>query len=160
MAKIRRARKRDEAVAAQAAELHLLQHAQQLDLGKEAEVADFIEEEGAVAGLLEVAFAGADRSGKCALLVAEQLGFNEGFRNGAAGDGHKRAAGAGAEIMDGAGDQFLAGAAFAGDQHRGVEIGDAAHELIDALHLRAGADEAVAAGRLFQASAVRSEAAA
>jgi hypothetical protein len=61
----------DEAVAAQAVELHLLQDAQQLDLGEQAEVADFIEEERAVGGLLEVAFASADGAGEGALLVAE-----------------------------------------------------------------------------------------
>ena len=52
--------------------------------------------------------------------------------------------------MDGAGDQFLTGSAFARDEHGGVEIGDATHELIDALHLRAAANEAIAAGRFFQ----------
>jgi len=52
--------------------------------------------------------------------------------------------------MDGASDQFLAGSAFAGDEHGGVEVGDAADELINALHLRAGADETVAAGGLFE----------
>ena len=62
--------------------------------------------------------------------------------------------------MDGAGDQFLAGSAFAGDQHRGIEIGDAADELIDALHLRAGADEPVATGWAPRGAAARSGAAA
>ena len=84
---MRRARSGYELAGAEAAELHLLQDAQQLDLGEEAEVADFVEEERAVGGLLEVAFASADGAGEGAFLVAEELGFNEGFRNGAAGDG-------------------------------------------------------------------------
>ena len=125
---------RNKLVAAQAAELHLLQNAQQLDLGEEAQVADFVEEEGAVAGLLEVAFAGAHRAGEGAFFVAEEFGFNQGFGDGAAGDGDEGLVGAGAEIVNGAGDQFLAGAAFAGDQNRGIEVGDAADQLIDALH--------------------------
>ena len=124
----------DELVRAQAAELHLLQNAQQLDLGEEAEVADFVEEERAVGGLLEVAFAGADRTGEGAFLVAEELGFDQGLGNGAAGDGDERLLGARAEVVNGAGDQLLAGAAFAGDEHGGIEIGDAADELVNALH--------------------------
>ena len=56
-----------------------------------------------------------------------------------------------AEIMNGAGDQFLAGSAFAGDEHGGVEIGDAAHQLIDALHAGAGSDDAIAGARLLDA---------
>ncbi len=46
----------NELITAQAAELHLLQYAKEFDLCKEAQVADFIEEEGAVRGLLKVAF--------------------------------------------------------------------------------------------------------
>ena len=142
---------RDEPVAAQAAELHLLQDAEELDLGKEAQIADFIEEERAVGGLLEVAFAGGDGAGEGAFLVAEELGFDEGFWNGAAGDSDKGAVGAGAEVVNGAGDQFLTRAAFAGDEHGGVEIGHAAHKLIDALHAGAGADDAIAGGGVLDA---------
>ena len=79
----------NEPVAAQAVELPLLQDAQELDLSEEAEVADFVEEERAVAGLLEVAFAGADGAGEGAFFVAEKLGFDESFGDGAAGDGDK-----------------------------------------------------------------------
>jgi hypothetical protein len=53
--------------------------------------------------------------------------------------------------MDGPGNQFLAGSASPGHQHRGVEIGHAAHELIDALHLLTGADNVVAMAGLFHA---------
>ena len=81
---------RDEAVAAQAAELALLQNAQELDLGVEAEFADFVQEEGAVAGLLEEAFAGAYGAGEGAFLVAEELGFDQSFRDRAAGNGDER----------------------------------------------------------------------
>ena len=85
----------NKAVAAQAVELHLLEDAQKFYLGEQAEVADFIEEERAVAGLLKVAFASADRAGECAFFMAEEFGFNQRFRDGAAGDGNKRAAGSG-----------------------------------------------------------------
>ena len=71
---------RDQAVAAQAVELHLLQNAQQLDLGEEAQIADLIQEERAVGGLLEIAFARAHRAGESAFLMAKELGLDQGFR--------------------------------------------------------------------------------
>ena len=46
-------------------------------------------------------------------------------------------------LIDGAGDQFLAGAALAGDQHGHVLRGDPADRLVHFLHLRAAADEHV-----------------
>src|SRR5580704_19280719 len=61
----------DELIRAEAAEFHLLQDAQELYLREHAEIADFIEEEGAVAGLLEVALAGADGASECAFFMAE-----------------------------------------------------------------------------------------
>src|SRR5581483_2710175 len=136
--------KRNEAVRTQPAELHLLQHAQQLDLRVQAQIADFVEEERAVAGLLEVAFARTHGAGKSALLMAEELSFDEGFRNRAARDGDERLARTGAEIVNGARDQLLAGSAFAGDQHGGIEIGDAADKLKHALHARARTKNLVA----------------
>ena len=55
-------------------------------------------------------------------------------RNGACGPA--------AVLVDGAGDQFLAGAALAGDQHRHVLGGDAADGLVHLAHGRAAADHA------------------
>ena len=46
-----------------------------------------------------------------------------------------------AVLVDGAGDQLLAGAALAGDQHRDVLSGDAADGLVDLAHGGAGADD-------------------
>ena len=141
---------RNKTIAAQAAEFHLLQYAQKFDLCKGAQVSDFIQEERAVCGLLKVTFAGTDRAGECALLMTEQLGLNQGFRNSAAGDGNKRTAGAGTKIMDGAGNQFLAGSAVARHQDRGVEIGYATYQLINPLHVRARSNQPIASRRLFE----------
>src|ERR1700721_3062327 len=60
----------DELIRAGAAEFHLLQNAEELYLREHAQIADFIEEEGAVAGLLEVAFARANSAGECAFFMA------------------------------------------------------------------------------------------
>ena len=45
--------------------------------------------------------------------------------------------------MDGAGDQFLAGAALAGDHHRRIAVRDAADHLEDLLHRHGLADDGV-----------------
>ena len=50
--------------------------------------------------------------------------------------------------MDGPGDQFLAGAALAQDQHRGLGLGDVLDQLHDLPHRRALADDFLVAGHL------------
>ena len=67
--------------AAQPLELALLQHAQQLRLQLERDLADFVEEHGAAVGQLEAADALADRAGERALLVAEQLALEQPGRD-------------------------------------------------------------------------------
>src|SRR5262249_24123520 len=52
-----------------------------------------------------------------------------------------------AERVDRAGDELLAGAALAGDQHRHVRARDARDELEDATHRLARGDDAVHLGR-------------
>ena len=104
-------------------------------------VADLVEEERAAVALLELADAAAVGAGEGALLVAEQLALQQGLRDGGAVEGQERRLGPGAVLVDGAGDQFLAGAALAGDQHRHVLGGDAADGLVDLAHGRAGADD-------------------
>ena len=98
-----------------------LQRAQQLDLHVEAQFADFVEEQRAAVGFLEFAQMLVAGAGERALLVAEQDGFDQVLRNGAAIDGDERLAGAFRRALDGAGDQFLAGAGFAFDQDRNVD---------------------------------------
>ena len=95
---------RNEPVTAQAVEFHLLQHAQELDLRKRTQVPNLIEEKRAVARLLEVAFARPSRTGEGALFMPEQLGFNQSFRDSAAGDSYEGTTGSGAQIVNGAGD--------------------------------------------------------
>ena len=79
----------DGAVAADALELALLQHAQDLGLRLEAHVADLVEQEGSAVGDLELAFARRRRAGEGPLLVAEELGFEELFRKGGAAHVHE-----------------------------------------------------------------------
>jgi hypothetical protein len=114
-----------------AAEALVLQQLQQLDLGGRVGLADLVEEQrAAFCGLHQAGLALAG-IGEGALLVAEQLGLDQLRRQRAAvqlDEGH--AHGAGPEVQR-AGDQFLAGAGLAVDQHRRrVGVG----ELLLGLH--------------------------
>ena len=82
---------RYEPGAAQAAEFHLLQDPEQLDLREQTQIADFVQEQRAVGRLLEIAFMRSHRAGVGTLFMAEQLGLNQSFRDGATGNSHKRA---------------------------------------------------------------------
>ena len=63
--------------AAEPLELALLQHAQQLDLRGQLHVADLVEEQRAALRELEPALLAILRAGERALLVAEQLRFDQ-----------------------------------------------------------------------------------
>src|SRR5512146_2240052 len=108
---------RDEAIAAKAAELHLLKYAQQLYLREEAQIANFVKEQSAIGSLFEVAFTSTDRARKRALFVAKQLGFNQSLGNCSARNRDERLVGARTQIMYGAGDQFLARTTLTCHQH-------------------------------------------
>ena len=84
-----------------------------------------------------------DGAGEGAFAMAEKLGFEEVFRQGAAIDGDEGGELAAAVEMEGAGDQFLAGAAFAQDEDGAVGVGHALDHLEDVLHLGGIADELV-----------------
>ena len=80
---------------------------------------DFIKKQAAAVGVLDLAdpaFAGA---GEGVGLVAENLAFEQVFRQAAAVEGDELLAFAPAEVVQAARDQFLASAGFALDQHIG-----------------------------------------
>ncbi len=82
--------------AADARELAFLQHAQQLGLQLDRQIADFVEEERAAAGLLDLARAPLGRAGEGPALVAEEFAFEQSVRDGRAvhGDERRRASAA------------------------------------------------------------------
>ena len=97
------------------------------------------------------------RAGEGAFFVAEQFAFQQVFRNGGAVDGEEGPAIALAVMIDGAGDEFLAGAAFAGDQGRGVAAGELADDFENVLHGLAAADDAQVVILRFQQRLVRDD---
>ncbi len=105
-------------VATYPVELAIGQDPQQPGLHIQRHVADLVEKQGAAVGLLEAAVADVVGAGEGPLLVTEQLGFDEIFRDSRHVEGNKVFVGARAVLVQGMGDQLLAGAALAVDQHR------------------------------------------
>ena len=119
--------------SADGVEALLVQCAEDLCLGFQAHVADFVEEEGSAVGALEGAahfggLVGAASSGvgSGAVAVAEELGFDEVFGDGGAVELDEDAVAAQGLGVHGASDEFFAGAGFAEDEHAAVGGG---HEL-------------------------------
>src|SRR4029079_19256554 len=82
----------DHLGAADAAELTLLEHAQELHLELDRHVADLVQEEGAAGGGLEAAGAALGRAGERAALVAEELALEQVARDGGAVERDERPA--------------------------------------------------------------------
>ncbi|MNV48309.1 hypothetical protein D3C71_1402080 [compost metagenome] len=82
------------AVRAQALQLAALQHAQQLGLHRQRQLADFIEKQRAAIGALELALALADGAGEGAAHMAKQLAFDQRIGQGRAVHADQRPAGA------------------------------------------------------------------
>ena len=123
--------------AADALELALLEHAEQLGLGFGGHLADLVEEERAAVGQLEPADPPGDGAGEGALLVAEQLALDQPRGQGGAVDLDERLVRAPAAGVDRPGDQLLAGPGLAGDEDGGVGRRDPA-DLVEHGEQRAG----------------------
>src|SRR5438093_1375349 len=98
--------------AAQALKFLFLEHAQELRLKLERDVADLVEKDRATVREFEPTDPLRNGARKCALLVPEQLAFEEPGRNCRAVHFHEGSLPAAAEIVYGARDQFLAGPGF------------------------------------------------
>ena len=130
----------DGLIAADALERLLLEQPEDLGLEGQRHVADLVEKKGSPVALLELADAAPVGSGEGALLVPEQLAFQQILGDGGAIQRQERHLGSGAVSIDGTGDQFLAGAALAGDEYGDILGGDTADGLVHLLHGRAEAD--------------------
>ena len=120
---------RDHPAAAHPADLLLLQDPQQLHLGLPGDLADLVQKQGAAVGQFEHALPAAPGgAGEGPGLIAEQLALQQAVADGGAVDGHERAVPAVAGVVDGLGEQLLAGAGLSQDQHGGpgggIALGD------------------------------------
>ena len=110
--------------AADRLELLLLEHAQQLHLRIERQLTDLVEEDCAAVGDLEPADALVDGAGEGALDVAEQLALDQPRSDRAAVDLDQRPVAARAAAVHARGEELLAGAGLADDQHGGIRRRD------------------------------------
>src|SRR5262249_5763255 len=101
-------------------ELLLLEHAQQLRLQLERDLANLVEEQRPAVRHLEAPDLLRDGARECAALVAEELAFEESCRNGRAVDLHEGTLAALAALVDGACHELLARAGLAEDEYRRV----------------------------------------
>ena len=113
---------RNGARASQPLELLLLEGSQKLGLQLQRNVSDLVEEKAAVVRQFKAADLLHDGSGEGALLVPEQLALQQSAGYGGAIQPYKRMVPAGAQSVDGASDQLLAGAGLPLDQHGRVGV--------------------------------------
>ncbi len=140
-------RRRDEAkiaadrrVAANRHDLTELQHAEQLYLYRNWYIGHFVQKDRAAAGLLQQPFARLLGPGEGPADVAEELAFGQRRAERGHVHRHERPRRAAAIAVDRAGDQLLAGAAFAADVDASIRRRDQRNPLEDLLHRRAAAD--------------------
>src|SRR5262252_6624385 len=127
----------------EAGELAVLQDLEELSLQRKAHVPDFIEEHRPLVRELELARFLVNGASKGAALEAEQLRLEQLARKRGAVDLHERPIAPGRRAVQRAGDQFLAGAAFATNQHGDVGAGRTLDQLLHLAHTRAVAKERV-----------------
>jgi hypothetical protein len=106
-------------------DLARFEEAEQLRLEVEAELADLIEEQRAVAGASDDAEIIVIRPGECAAAMAEQLALEEMRWYGRAVEWHERFGCAVGAIVNRPGEDLLARTALAGNQHGDVRADDA-----------------------------------
>jgi hypothetical protein len=122
-------------------EAALLQEAQQLHLHVVGKLGDLVEENRAAVSELEASLFVANGPGKCPPDMAEQLGFDQAFRQGAAVDGNEGGPGPAAFAVDRIGHQLLAGSCFAGEVHREIVDGDITNLFKNTKHFAVLADD-------------------
>ena len=128
--------------AAKPLELSLLQDSKQLDLGREVDVADLVEQQRPAVGELEAALLALVGAGKRALFVAEELRLDQRFWQRAATDLDERLPRPERVVVDRLRDELLAGARLAADEDGRVGARHL-HDLLADLPHRAARSEDV-----------------
>ena len=111
-----------------------LDQAQQLDLQRVWDITYLVQEQRTAMGGLGQALAGVVGAGERAADVAKELALEQGFTEAGTLQGHQRAAGAPAGLVQCPGRQLLAGAGLAQQQHGGVagsHSGDQSQHLVE-----------------------------
>ena len=128
-----------------ALEFALLKRTQQLDLGGERHQGDFVNEQSPLMSQFEPSYTRGHGSSECAFRVSEQLGLDKALGERRRVERDETLLGARRVVVNGAGDQFLAGSRFALNQHGAVHRGDQFQRRKELLHGAVAADDAVEA---------------
>ena len=109
-------------------------------------IADLVEEQRAAVSGVEQAGLVTVGAGKGALAIAEQFALQQVLRQRRTVLHDERLAAPRAAIVDGAGNQFLAGTGLASEQHTDRAVQHLADQLVDTAHGLALTEQTVAAG--------------
>src|SRR6185437_4455436 len=107
-------------IAAERQHFIVFEDAQQFDLHRQRNVSQFVEKHRPTVGPSQQSRSRLRRSSECSARVAEQFAFNEVRIKSGDVYRQKWPIAARTVAMDGAGEEFLAGTAFAGDKHTGI----------------------------------------
>src|ERR1051326_6120480 len=140
----------DLLVAADAPELALLEHAQELDLQLDRHLRDLVEEHRPALGQLEVALAALDGVRERALLMAEDLRLDQRRRDRAAVEGDERFVAPARKRVDRVRHDLLARARLADDEDVRVGVRDHLDLFEELLHPRGLADQVAELAHLLQ----------
>ena len=138
----------DNLIAADARDLTLLQHAQQIGLRLQADIADFVEEYRATFGDFKFSLLAILRAGERALFVTKEFAFEQRLGERAAVNDDQGMEAAHAGRVNGAYHQLFPGPTLTGDQHIGVGGAHGFDGLEYFSHGRTLADEISGAGDL------------
>ncbi len=134
---------RDLLMSADALDHPLLQETQQLGLQRQRHVADLVEEQRAVVGVLDLSASLFGCTRESPLLVPEELALEQRIRNRSTVDRDEWPGGPGAQRVKRPCEQLLARTALAQEQYRGVGRRDLLHQPADLQHALAGRDHAL-----------------
>ncbi len=146
-------------LTANALDLALFQYAQQFGLHGERHVADFIEKNRAVLGLLELSQMAAGRAGEGSFFVAEQFGFNQLRWNRGAVQRDEWSAGSRTAFVQSARHQLFSRASFTENADADFAGGHAFHLRHHAAHGLALPDDLVFTEAVCQVAILTLEAA-
>lgn len=130
---------------ANAGDFTVLDGPEDLGLGGQGHVADFVEEDAAAAGQFEFTLFLLDRPGESPLLMPEKFTLHKALRDGGAIDNDERFHFPGAVEVDGPGNDFLPRPRFSLDQHGGIVLADGLNRIQHRRQGRALANHAQSA---------------
>src|SRR5580765_1891752 len=136
----------DRLGSANALDLTFLNRAEQFRLEVETQISNLIEEEGPIAGQLELAELLPVGAGERPSFVAKERALGELARNRREVDGDEGRIELSGLAMNQPREQFLACAALAEDEYRRRQLGDLVHKVDDVPRVLAGPDNELALG--------------